>query len=203
MKTNEELLNYLVNIKLVKTSLLKKAFSNIDRKNFVLEKHINDAYLDTPLPIGNYQTISAPSVVWFMLELLKIQKNERVLDVWSGSGYTTALIAEIVWNKWEVIWVERVLELVEFWQKNLEKYDFKNVKIIEYKENFINIENNFDKILVSAAADSLPKKLLKKLSKWWIMVVPVGNLIYKVNKISDEKVEIQEYWYFSFVPLIY
>ncbi len=129
MRSNKELVEHLIKRGVLKTPKIIEAFKKIDRKDFVKEEFLEEAYFDTPLPIGFGQTISQPYTVAFMLELLEPKEGDTVLDIGSGSGWTTALLAYIVGNKGKVIGVERIKELVEFGKKNLAKYKFKNAHI--------------------------------------------------------------------------
>jgi len=94
------------------------AFRVVDRKYFVPDSFTEHIYVDAPLPIGNNQTISQPSTVAFMLEQLKAGEGDKVLDIGSGSGWTTALLCQIVGEKGSVTGLERMDELVEQGKKN-------------------------------------------------------------------------------------
>ena len=94
-KSNQELVNYLKERGVLRTKEIIDAFLKIDRKDFVKEEYIDQAYFDTPLPTLLGQTISQPYVVAFMLELLEPQKGQKILDIGFGSGWTTSLLAEI------------------------------------------------------------------------------------------------------------
>ncbi len=144
---NKELIAYLVKLGVLKTPNFIKSFLKIDRKFFIPNEFAKETYIDAPLPIGKNQTISQPSTVAFMLELLKPKENEKILDIGSGSGWTTALLCNIVGNKGTVIGLERVEELVNIGQKNFSKFNFgKNCKIEKAKKN-IGIQGaKFDKI---------------------------------------------------------
>lgn len=171
----------------------------VDRKDFVLKEYESEAYEDYPLPIGFGQTISQPSTVFFMLKLLNPKKGEKILDVGSGSGWTTALLAEAVGEKGKVFGIEKIPELVEFGKNNISKYNFNNVQILEAgKELGLSKEAPFDKILVSASAKEIPQELMDQLKDKGIMVIPVGNDILKIQK----KGKIEKYEGFVFVPLI-
>ncbi len=171
----------------------------IDRKDFVLKEYESEAYEDYPLPIGFNQTISQPSTVFFMLKLLNPKKGEKILDVGSGSGWTTALLAEAVGEKGKVLGVEKIPELVEFGRNNISKYDFKNVKIFEAKKELgLPSKAPFDKILVSASAKEVPEELINQLKDKGTMVIPVGNNILKIQKGG----KTEKYEGFVFVPLI-
>jgi protein-L-isoaspartate(D-aspartate) O-methyltransferase len=138
-----------------------------------------------------------------MLELLDVKEGNKILDVGSGSGWTTALLAFLAGKKSEVIGVERVKELVEFGQKNLQKYNFSHAKIIEAQKGKFGIpQKKFDRILVSAAYHEIPKDLLDQLEINGIMVVPVASSIFKVEKISEKEIRKEEFVGFTFVPLI-
>lgn len=203
MKSPSSLIDYLKNNGVLRTTAIIQAFTKIDRKDFVPEKLKSFAYDNNPLPIGEEQTISQPYTVAFILELLSPHKGDKVLDVGSGSGYTTALLAEIVGTSGRVIGIEIIPKLVTFGKKNLSKYNFPQAKI----RQAIDIvgapdESPFDKILVSASAKEIPKSLIEQLKKGGHMVIPIGEAIWKINKKEDGGLEIKKYEGFNFVPLI-
>jgi protein-L-isoaspartate(D-aspartate) O-methyltransferase len=198
------LIKHLIDVDVLKSEIILQAFKKVDRKDFVIEKLKNKAYEDIPLSVGHEQTISQPYTVAFMLELLSPQKGENILDVGSGSGYTTALLSEIAGEGGQVISVEIIPELVMMGQKNISKYNFQNSKIIQATKNVIGFpeESPYDKILVSAEAKEIPKDLIKQLKIGGIMVIPVDNDICRVEKFSNNDLKIEKYEGFSFVPLI-
>lgn len=204
MKNNKELVSHLINKWILTMDSVIESFENIDRRDFVLKEDYLHAYEDRPLSIWFWQTISQPYTVAFMLELLWLNKWDKVLDVWSWSWWTTALIAYLVWEEWEVLWLELVDELVKFWKNNLLKYNLPRAQIIKSSNDFSFIDSKYDRILVSAAStNSIPKQLLKKLNILWVMAIPVDDSIYKVTKLSEDKIDIEKFYWFQFVPLIY
>jgi protein-L-isoaspartate(D-aspartate) O-methyltransferase len=188
---------------ILKSSNIKKALNAIDRKDFLTDDSKSYFEINAPISIGYGQTNSQPLTVVFMLELLDVKEGNKILDVGSGSGWTTALLAFLAGKKSEVIGVERVKELVEFGQKNLQKYNFSHAKIIEAQKGKFGIpQKKFDRILVSAAYHEIPKDLLDQLEINGIMVVPVASSIFKVEKISEKEIRKEEFVGFTFVPLI-
>ena len=131
MTSSNDLINHLINKKTLKSNNIIEAFSHVDRANFVLDPTVSDIYEDYPLQIGYQQTISQPTTVAIMLEMLCAKEGEKILDIGSGSGWTTALLSFIVGDKGSVTGVERVNSLVNFGNTNLKKYRFKNSKIIQ------------------------------------------------------------------------
>ncbi|MBI2409546.1 protein-L-isoaspartate(D-aspartate) O-methyltransferase [Candidatus Kaiserbacteria bacterium] len=203
MKTNKALVEYLRHIGVLQTPAVISAFKKVDRKLFIPE-HLRDlAYSDSALPIGAGQTISQPYVVAFMLELLDAHKGDRVLDVGSGSGYTTALLATIVGPRGRVLGVEIVHELVEYGRRNLRAFHFPHAEIRQ-AANKIGLprEAPFDRILVSASAPDIPNALIAQLTIGGRMVAPVRDAIVSVTKETGERLSIETHPGFAFVPLV-
>ena len=186
----------------LRTPALIRCFERIDRKDFVTEEEKGAAYGDYPLPIGFGQTISQPYTVAFMLELLGIQEGDRVLDVGSGSGWTTALLACVVGSRGSVTGLERIPELVRFGNKNLAKYDLPWAGIGEAGVERGLPGKQFGRILVSASASRFPPSLIDQLIPGGVLVVPVGTSIFRVEKKQSGEVVYDEYPGFVFVPLI-
>lgn len=181
---------------------IEEAFKKVDRANFVPPEYKGDAYLDQPLHIGEGQTISQPSTVAFMLELLGASEGEKVLDVGAGSGWTAALLAEIVGEDGEVVGIERVPDLVEFGKENLNKYGYSNVSIKEAGYTLGDFDNApYDKILVSAAAREAPEELTEQLKERGVIVIPVRDEVQRIKKAENGNIETERYPGFAFVPL--
>lgn len=196
---NLELIESLKMQDVLKSPDLIQAFETVDRIDFVPQELRDMAYDDRPLPIGSAQTISQPYTVAFMLELLQPNIKDRVLDIGSGSGWTTALLA---CTSKHVDAVERIEELLRFSKQNLSKYTFTNISLHRAKQTLGLQGDNFDKILVSCAANELPEELLRQLKPGGTMVIPILNSIVKVFKNSDSSLRIEKYPGFIFVPLI-
>jgi protein-L-isoaspartate(D-aspartate) O-methyltransferase len=180
-----------------------RAFQTIDRADFVPEEYANEAYENSPLPIGSGQTISQPFTVAFMLDMLGPQPGEKILDVGSGSGWTTALLASAAGPSGKVFGVEIIPGLVAYGQNNLAKYKLPNTSIRQAGENIgLPEEASFDKILVSAAGRTYPKELVSQLKTGGIMIIPIKESIWKIKKISDEETSVGKFEGFAFVPLI-
>lgn len=203
MYTNSNLVRDIEREGALHTPRLVAAFKAIDRKNFVLPEYAHEAYADKPLPIGAEQTISQPYTVAFMLELLESRVGNRVLDIGSGSCYTTALLAHVVGPAGKVFGIERIPELVAFGARNLAKYDFANaVSLQAGGELGLSAEAPFDRILVSASAEELPLALLEQLRVGGLLVICVRHEIWKVTKTGEQDCSIEKYPGFAFVPLI-
>jgi protein-L-isoaspartate(D-aspartate) O-methyltransferase len=203
MNSNSEMVDYLIDVGALHSSDIIEAFRNVDRADFVHDRSVEDIYEDYPLGIGLGQTISQPRTVAMMLEMLSPKKGQKILDIGSGSGWTTALLAYIAGESGSVIGVERVAELVRFGRKNLEKYNFKNAKIMEAGDELGVEGEKFDRILVSAAAEKFPYELKNQLKVGGKIVIPVQNSIYEMTKDENGKLDGVEHYGFTFVPLIY
>ncbi|MBI2633249.1 MAG: methyltransferase domain-containing protein, partial [Parcubacteria group bacterium] len=119
-----ELIEQLIKNGYLKTPHIINAFKKIDRAHFILPDYEDEAYGNYPLSIGSGQTISQPATVAYMIEKLAPKVGDSALDVGSGSGYTTALLAEIVGSAGKVYAIERIDELKEFGEENASRYGF-------------------------------------------------------------------------------
>lgn len=185
-------------------TLVEKAFEEIDRADFVRERHRSSVDVDAPLPIGFGQTISQPTTVRMMLEWLDAQPGDKVLDVGSGSGWTTALLSNIVGKKGKVYAVERIPELLEFGKNNCQKIGLKNIEFYLAKKDQLGLSKRapYDRILVSASAEELPQELIDQLKIKSKLVISVQNSVLEITKKSKGNIETEEHYGFVFVPLI-
>lgn len=204
ISTRKELMRHLKeDTKVFENKDVEKAFEAVDRKDFVTEDCGVECYEDYALPIGYGQTISQPTTVAFMLELLSPKKGNVVLDVGSGSGFTLALMSYMVGTGGKVTGTEIVPALIEFAKRNLSKYKLDNIKIFKTEKEIGHKEGApYDRILVSAASTKIPEELLSQLKVGGVMVIPVNNSIFKVTKRNKDEFDKEEYPGFIFVPLI-
>lgn len=148
------------------------AFSKVPRHEFTGERYRDQAYADHPLPIGEGQTISQPYIVALMLESLAIQPADRVLEIGTGSGYATALLAELAM---EVVSIERHTILAYQARELLGRRGYTNVEVIsgDGSIGFV-AKAPYNAILVSAAARDLPQALVAQLAEGGRMIIPIG-----------------------------
>ncbi len=144
----------------------------VPRELFVQEGDQSDAYGDHPLPIGFGQTISQPSLVAWMTELLDLKKDHRVLEIGTGSGYQAAILSRLVSH---VYTIEIVLELARSAVQRLTNLGFLNVTVAE-GDGYSGYpsEAPFDRIILTAAPPEIPEVLIDELNPTGILVAPVG-----------------------------
>ena len=200
---NQKLIETLKNDGVLNSKETEEAFLFMDRKKFILPEYFGMTYDNHALSIGHEQTISQPYTVAFMLQLLQAQKGEKILDIGSGSGWTTALLSYIVGKNGFVYGIEIIPELVKFGQKNLSKFEIKNAEIFLVDKKVLNLPKKilFDRILVSASAKKFPKKLLEQIRIGGVIVIPILNSILKITKTSKTKIIEKKFPGFVFVPL--
>jgi protein-L-isoaspartate(D-aspartate) O-methyltransferase len=157
----------------VKDERVLGAMSRVPRHEFTCERYRDQAYEDYPLPIGEGQTISQPYIVALMLEALALAPADRVFEVGTGSGYVTALLAELTA---QVVTVERFAVLAGDAAKLLSQLGYTNVKVIvgDGSQGYA-ASAPYDAIIVSAAASEVPPALLAQLAEGGRMIIPVGS----------------------------
>ena len=201
-----KLINSLIKQGYLKSDALIEAFFNVERKEFLPQELEDQAEANIALPIGYGQTISQPLTVAFMLELLNPQAGQKILDVGSGSGWTTALLAFVVGEKGKVVALERIKELVEFGKKNVQKFSFYKKGIVEFYEadgtKGFPQEAPFDRILVSAAAEEVPPALKEQLKINGRLIIPVGDELCYLEKKDANNFFEERFPGFEFVRLI-
>lgn len=200
------LVNNLIREGYLRSDSVIEAFSVIHRVEFIPDDLHAQAEANIPLPIGYGQTISQPLTVALMLELLDVKEGNNILDIGSGSGWTTALLSKMAGKAGQVTAMERLRELCEFGKKNVEKFGFVKEGIAQFHcqsatEGF---EQNapYDRILVSAAVVEIPEAYKKQLKIGGKMVIPVRNDIWYLEKKADDDFFVEKFPGFAFVPLI-
>ena len=200
----EALLDELIKEGYLKSPEIIEAFSKIKRRDFLPADLAGEESVNAPLPIGHGQTISQPLTVAFMFELLKPKKSQKILDIGSGSGWTTAMLAEIVGPSGKVYGIERVAELKEFGESNAAKYNFSNIEF-RCRDGAKGLADQapFDRILVGAAANEIPNTLKEQLKIGGRLVIPTEEQdIRLIEKLSKNNYQETVYPGFVFVPLI-
>jgi len=204
----EELVSKLIEEGYIKRREVAEAMLRVPREEFVPEELKELAYEDRPLPIGMGQTVSAPHMVAYMIEVAEIKRGDKVLEVGTGSGYHAAVMAEVVGSEGHVYTIERIPELAERARERLKKLSYENVTVVVGDgSKGLAEEAPFDKIVVTAAAREIPKNLLKQLKVGGIMVIPVEEspgyqVLYKIRRLGEDKFEVEKLLSVMFVPLV-
>ena len=187
----------------IKDKKVLNAIAKVPREIFVIDEFIDKAYEDISLPLFLNQTISQPYTVAKMTELLDTFPNCEVLEIGTGSGYQACILAELGCN---VFSIERISELSAYAKVRIEKLGY-SIKL-KVGDGTLGWDNSkkFDRVIVTAAAPSIPETLLTYLKINGIMVIPVGNRnkqeMYKIIKTDDNNFAIEKHNFFKFVPLI-
>jgi protein-L-isoaspartate(D-aspartate) O-methyltransferase len=181
------------------------ALRKVPRHAFVPKKLEDCAYLNDPLPIGHGQTISQPYIVALMTDLVQPQTDHVVLEVGTGSGYQTAILAELVQ---QVYSLEIVDELAEAARERLQRMGYENVEVRSGNGHFGWPEHApYDAIVVTAAAAGIPPPLTEQLKPGGTLVIPVGERYFGqalmvLKKDAKGRIEENRILPVAFVPLI-
>ncbi|MCS7109733.1 MAG: protein-L-isoaspartate(D-aspartate) O-methyltransferase [Candidatus Micrarchaeota archaeon] len=195
---------------LIKSGYIDKRIGSvmeeIKREEFVDDSLKEYSYIDTPLPIGFGQTISAPSIVGLMMKELDIKEGMKILEIGTGSGWQTAMLCKLVGENGKVFSVERIKELAEMAKERLVKLGIKNVEIKVGDGTIGWIENApYDRIIVGAAAPDVPKPLIEQLNIKGKLIIPVGHLYWQelvlVEK-GEKEIKVKNLLPVMFVPLV-
>lgn len=178
------------------------AIYHLPRESFVSQAMIHQAYDNNALPIGHGQTISQPYIVAKMTETIELKRDSKVLEVGTGSGYQTAVLAQLVDHVYSI---ERIKALQWDAKRRLKQLDIYNIST-KHGDGWQGwaAKAPFDAIIVTAAADSIPSVLLEQLNEGGIMVIPVGVDEQQLLKITRRDGEFQSevIEMVRFVPLI-
>jgi len=200
--SRKRLVDQLV-LKGIKSKIVIDALLKVPRHLFIDQDFETHAYIDKAFPIDSEQTISQPFTVAFQTSLLNLNKKDKVLEIGTGSGYQTAILMEIADS---VFSIERQHKLYRRSKKNLTNLGYKTINI-KYGDGYKGLPEHqpFDKILVTAGAEILPKQLLLQLKIGGKLVIPIGKDIQKmtvVERKSEKSFDKKIYGNFKFVPML-
>ena len=189
---------------LIHSQKLIEAFMQIQREVFIDEFLMEQAYADHPLPIGEGQTISQPTTIMLMIQLLKVESHHTILEVGAGSGYNAALLSLLCS---QVITIERHHKVAKQAENNLRKNGCSNVTVV-IGDGKLGLQNKspFDRIIVTAAASEVPRNLKKQLKIQGLLVLPLGPPLACqmkcLKKVNSTHFKSTSHGLFSFVPLV-
>ncbi len=176
----------------------------VPRHEFVPNDFLSQAYDNHPLPIGYGQTISQPYIVALMTEAVSPERNDKVLEIGTGSGYQTAVLAELVDHVYSI---EIIGPLTERAQETLSRLGYGNITT-RHADGYFgwDVHAPFDAIVVTAAPDHVPQPLVDQLKIGGQMVIPVGPVggfqtLWLITRTGDEEVRTENLGGVSFVPL--
>ncbi len=179
------MINTQIRARGIKNSLVIDAMCKVERHLFVPEHLIDSAYNDYPLPIGYGQTISQPYIVALMTELLELKGGEKILEIGTGSGYQTAILAQIAS---EVFSIEIIEELAVKTKKRLNTLGYSNIKL-KIGDGHLGWPEHapFDGIIITAAPDHVPQTLIEQLKVGGVLILPLGSYfqdLYRIKKFE-------------------
>jgi len=178
------------------------ALGRVPREIFIPEASRHEAHEDHPVPIGHGQTISQPYIVGYMTEALRLEPGHRVLEVGTGCGYQTAVLAELARD---VFSIEVIAALADGARRTLDALGYRNVhiRVGDGHEGWPE-HAPYDRILVAAAADAVPPPLVEQLADTGILVIPVGvwNQELRVLQKHGSRLDLLATLGVRFVPLV-
>lgn len=190
------------NTRVFRDERVRAAFEAVDRADFVDADYAVEAYEDYALPLGNGRSIAKPTLAAFMLELLGARAGDSVLEIGSGSGWVTTMLASIVGKEGRVVGVDTESELVESGRRNISKYGFGQASIEEAAGIGRAGGGPYDRVFCSGDADSVPQELVDQLKEGGVLVMPVSGRIVRAEKKNGKMSERSFPGEFRFDPLM-
>lgn len=185
----------------IKDARVLKAMLKVKRHLFVPKEYLDSAYSDKPIPIEKEQTVSQPYMVALMTELLNPSPGKKILEIGTGSGYQSAILAE---TGCDLYTIEIIEDTAANARKTLEKLGYSNIKY-RIGDGYRGWEENapFEGIIVTAAPADIPEKLIEQLSQGGRMIIPVGDLSQELLLIenTNEGVKRKKITAVRFVPM--
>ena len=202
-KARERMLRQQIVRRGINNARILEAMQHVPRHFFVPKEYQGRAYEDSPLPIGAGQTISQPYIVAYMTQLLQPGPDDRVLEIGVGSGYQTAILAELAG---EVVGIERIASLASSAAERLNALGYDRVTIIA-RDGTLGFPERapYNGILVAAAGPRIPPSLVEQLTLFGKLIIPVGSneaQLIKVVEKTPDGVEVSDLTPVRFVPLI-
>lgn len=205
--SNREMVERLRNLGFLKSPLIVDAFVNVPRHRFVPENLLPYAYADQPLQIARDATISQPATVAVMLEALDPKPGNRILEIGTGSGWQSCLLAYCVGYGGVVVTIEIDKDMFKIGKRNIEESGFDNIKMVlgDGSEGYGKAAP-YDKIVFTAAAPRMPGNIVRQLRIGGRLLIPVSSTTFEqrlimLTKISDVETDEKDIGSFMFVPL--
>lgn len=202
-----QLVDSLVRRGYVTSEAVEKAMRRVPREEFLPQDIRPEAYVDTPLPIGEGQTISAPHMVAIMAEKLDLSPGQKILEIGAGSGYHAAVCAEVISPDGHIFTIERISSLAAFAEDNLKRTGYAGLVTVIFGDGTKGLPDKapFDRIFVAAGAPDIPAPLTDQLADGGKLLLPVGGRYYqdliKVER-KGKKLVKENMGGCIFVPLI-
>ena len=192
-KNRINLVEMLKNQGRINSKKIEKAFLAIPREKFIPNIFEKYAYSDTPLEIGDGQTISAPHMVAIMCEELVLNEGQKILEIGTGSGYHAAIVAKIIEPNGHIYSIERHKNLAEKAKQNLRNLNIKNITIeVGDGSEGLKKYSPYDRIYVTCAAPIIPQPLIDQLKDPGKMLIPVGRTICTLYLLEKNKGKIKK-----------
>ncbi|MFQ6059816.1 MAG: protein-L-isoaspartate O-methyltransferase [Thermoplasmata archaeon] len=206
-KEREQMVRNLQRRGHIKSKEVIEAMREIPRHLFVPNSVLPSAYHDTPLPIGEGQTISAPHMVGIMLEKLDLHRGQNVLEVGGGSGYHAALVAHIIGEEGRVISIERIESLARRAKEVIRDCGLQKRVVIIVGDGSLGWEQNapYDRIFITCASPEIPPPLIEQLVDGGKLLIPLGSRYLQTLVLVEKRgrrLRRKSYGGCVFVPLL-